>query len=77
MIGRVAALIYGIASYFVFFCSFPYSVAFIGNYFLPESMDVGSEGGLAPSILIDDLELHPVEEELPKLPVVSPPEMVP
>jgi predicted Zn-dependent protease len=30
---------------------------------------------VAPSILIDDLELHPVEEELPKLPVVSPPEM--
>ena len=31
---------------------------------------------VAPSILIDDLELHPVEEELPKLPVVSAPEMV-
>ena len=30
---------------------------------------------VAPSILIDDLELHPVEEELPKLPVVSPPDM--
>ena len=29
---------------------------------------------VAPSILIDDLELHPVEEELPKLPVVSAPE---
>jgi hypothetical protein len=30
---------------------------------------------VAPSILIDDLELHPEEEELPKLPVVSPPDM--
>jgi predicted Zn-dependent protease len=30
---------------------------------------------VAPSILIDDLELHPVEEELPKLPVVPPPDM--
>jgi hypothetical protein len=30
---------------------------------------------VAPSILIDDLELHPVEEELPKLPVVSAPEI--
>jgi TldD protein len=30
---------------------------------------------VAPSVLIDDLELHPVEEELPKLPVVSPPDM--
>jgi predicted Zn-dependent protease len=32
---------------------------------------------IAPSILIDDLELHPIEEELPKLPVVPPPDLVP
>jgi TldD protein len=32
---------------------------------------------IAPSILIDDLELHPVEEEQPKLPVVPPPDLVP
>jgi TldD protein len=31
---------------------------------------------VAPSILIDDLELHPVEEEQPKLPLVSAPDMV-
>ncbi|HJZ99803.1 MAG TPA: metallopeptidase TldD-related protein [Candidatus Solibacter sp.] len=30
---------------------------------------------VAPSILIDDLELRPIEEELPKLPIVSAPEM--
>jgi hypothetical protein len=30
---------------------------------------------IAPSILVDDLELHPIEEELPKLPVVPPPTM--
>ncbi len=30
---------------------------------------------VAPSILIDDLELHPVEEQQPRLPVVSPPDM--
>ena len=30
---------------------------------------------IAPSVLIDDLELHPVEEEQPKLPVVSAPEL--
>ena len=30
---------------------------------------------VAPSILVDDLELHPAEEELPKLPVVPPPDM--
>jgi hypothetical protein len=32
---------------------------------------------IAPSILVDDLELHPIEEELPKLPVVPPPDLVP
>jgi predicted Zn-dependent protease len=31
---------------------------------------------VAPSIIIDDLELHPNEDELPKLPVVTAPEMV-
>jgi predicted Zn-dependent protease len=31
---------------------------------------------VAPSILIDDLELHPVEEELPKLPVVAAPDTI-
>jgi TldD protein len=30
---------------------------------------------VAPSILIDDLELHPVEDELPKLPLVPAPEI--
>jgi len=30
---------------------------------------------VAPSMIVDDLELHAVEEELPKLPVASPPEM--
>jgi hypothetical protein len=31
---------------------------------------------IAPSILVDDLELHPVEDEQPKLPLVSAPEMI-
>jgi hypothetical protein len=30
---------------------------------------------VAPSVIIDDLELHPMEEELPKLPVAPPPEL--
>src|SRR5215471_5757754 len=53
MIGRIAALIYGIASYLVFFLSNVYAVAFIGNYLVPKSIDVGSESGLALSILTD------------------------
>src|SRR5262245_26812604 len=53
MIGRVAPVIYAIASYLVFFCSYLYAVAFIGNYLVPKSIDVGPDGGLAQSILID------------------------
>jgi protein-S-isoprenylcysteine O-methyltransferase Ste14 len=53
MIGRVGALIYGFASYLVFFLSFVYAVAFIGNYLAPKSIDVGPESGVASSILID------------------------
>ena len=30
---------------------------------------------VAPSILIDDLELHPLQEEMPKLPIVPAPEL--
>jgi TldD protein len=32
---------------------------------------------IAPSILVDDLEIHPIEEELPKPPVVPAPDLVP
>src|SRR5262249_52778815 len=53
MIGRVAALTYGIASYLVFFCSNLYAMAFIGNYLVPKSIDVGSESGLTQSLLTD------------------------
>ena len=53
MIGRVVALIYGATSYLVFVVSFAYTMAFIGNYWVPKSIDVGPESGLAPSILIN------------------------
>jgi methanethiol S-methyltransferase len=60
VIGRIAAVIYGVASYLVFFVSFAYLVAFIGNYFVPKSIDVGFASGgpgsgFVPSILINAL----------------------
>ncbi len=53
MIGRVAALIYGLVSYFAFFVSFVYAVFFIGDYLVPKTIDTGSKEGLALSIVID------------------------
>ncbi len=31
---------------------------------------------IAPSLIVDDLELHPADEEMPKLPIVSAPDLV-
>jgi protein-S-isoprenylcysteine O-methyltransferase Ste14 len=53
VIGRVAAVIYGLASYLVFFLSFAYMIPFIGNFWVPKSIDVGFESGLAQSILVN------------------------
>ncbi len=36
---------------------------------------VAATSVIAPSVLVDDVELHPTEEELPKLPMVPAPEM--
>ena len=57
MISRVAAPIYGLASYLVFFCSILYAMAFIGNYLVPKSIDVGPQSGLAESIMTNVLLL--------------------
>ena len=53
MTGRIGALIYGIASYLIFSLSFAYTPAFVGNYWVPKSIDVGPESGLVQSIVID------------------------
>ncbi len=57
MIGRIVALIYGLGSYLVFFLSFVYAVAFVGNYLVPKSIDIGSESTPFQAILIDVLLL--------------------
>src|SRR5258707_11973532 len=53
MIGRAAALIYGLASYFIFSLSFGYAPAFIGNFLVPKSIDVGPDTGPAQAVLIN------------------------
>jgi protein-S-isoprenylcysteine O-methyltransferase Ste14 len=57
MIGRAAAVIYGLASYLVFSLSFAYAPAFIGNFLVPKTIDTGPDSGLAHAILIDAILL--------------------
>jgi methanethiol S-methyltransferase len=53
MIGRTAALIYGLVSYLIFSVSFGYAPAFIGNFLVPKSIDVGSETAPALAVFIN------------------------
>jgi methanethiol S-methyltransferase len=57
MPGRAIAFIYGLASYFTFSLSFAYTPAFIGNFLVPKTIDVGSDSGPARAILIDAILL--------------------
>ena len=43
MAGRAAALIYGLASYLIFSLSFAYTPAFLGNFLVPKTIDVGPD----------------------------------
>ncbi|MBI1180663.1 MAG: isoprenylcysteine carboxylmethyltransferase family protein [Alphaproteobacteria bacterium] len=54
---RVLAVLYGILCYVLFFGTFLYAVAFVGNYqidgIVPKTIDSGAAGPLVPSIVID------------------------
>jgi protein-S-isoprenylcysteine O-methyltransferase Ste14 len=53
MIDRVAAFIYGVVCYLIFFGTFLYAVGFIGNLAVPKSIDSGPTGPLGVALLVD------------------------
>jgi protein-S-isoprenylcysteine O-methyltransferase Ste14 len=50
---RVLAFLYGLVSYLIFFVTFLYAIGFVGNVFVPKSVDSGREGPFAQSLIID------------------------
>jgi protein-S-isoprenylcysteine O-methyltransferase Ste14 len=52
-IQRTAVLLYGTAVYVLFFATFVYFIAFVGNFFVPKSVDVGPTVPVARAVVID------------------------
>lgn len=50
---RQLFLLYGVVCYALFFGSFLYACAFLGNFVVPKTIDSGEEGGMTLAILIN------------------------
>lgn len=53
MAGRMLVFLYGAACYAVFLGTFLYAIAFVGNVVAPRTIDSGTDGPVAISLLID------------------------
>ena len=54
---RPAVFVYGLVSYLAFFLTFVYAVGFIGNLYVPKSMDSAARMSFLPALVIDALLL--------------------
>jgi methanethiol S-methyltransferase len=57
MFARTFIFLYGIASYTVFLVAFLYAIGFVGNLWVPKSIDTGAAGPIAEALIIDALLL--------------------
>ena len=57
MLGRITIFLYGVFCYLVFFATFLYAIAFLGDFGVPKSIDSGAQGLLGRALAVDVLLL--------------------
>jgi protein-S-isoprenylcysteine O-methyltransferase Ste14 len=53
MLARATVFIYGVFCYLVFFATFLYAMGFVGDLYVPRSIDSGAQGSLPAALSID------------------------
>src|SRR5580704_5339603 len=53
VVGRIIAVLYGIAAYVVFFVTFLYAIGFVEDLVVPKTIDGGMAGPTAPALIVN------------------------